>query len=169
MRARISSRDTFADTQPSAKRAARLGDGYLGNGDMTPFVPVYHEELQRLGKTGQGKLAGGHFWLIVSNEPDKTFDRVAPHIIYQLEMYNVWLKAAGQQAFPAASNKEELKASGMISVVTPTQAIDEIAAYIDATGIERYYTWTVPPGLPAAAMNPHLALFASDVMPAFKD
>ena len=152
----------------SAKRAARLGDGYIGTGDMTPFVPVYEQELEKLGKTGTGKLAGGHFWLIVSNEPDKTFDAVAPHIIYQLEMYNIWLTAAGQQPFPSATNNEELKASGMLSVVTPAQAIDEIGAYVEATGIERYYTWTVPPGMPAAAMNPHLELFASDVMPAFQ-
>ncbi|MEM7467475.1 MAG: LLM class flavin-dependent oxidoreductase [Pseudomonadota bacterium] len=152
----------------SAKRAARLGDGYIGTGDMTPFVPVYQDELERLGKSN-GKLAGGHFWLIVSNEPDKTFDLVAPHIIYQLEMYNVWLTAAGQQPFPTVTNPDELKASGMLSVVTPSQAIDEIGAYVEATGIERYYTWTVPPGLPAAAMNPHLALFAADVMPAFRD
>ena len=153
----------------SAQRAARLGDGYIGTGDMSPFVPVYHDELERLGKAGTGKLAGGHFWLIVSNEPDKTLDMVAPYIIYQLEMYNVWLSAAGQQAFPTARTKDELKASGMVSVVTPSQAVDEIGAYVEATGIERYYTWTVPPGLPAAAMNPHLALFASDVMPAFQD
>ncbi len=152
----------------SAKRAARLGDGYLGTGDMTPFVPVYEQELEKLGKGGTGKLAGGHFWLIVSNEPDKTFDMVAPHIIYQLEMYNIWLAAAGQDPFPPATNKDELKASGMLSVVTPSQAIDEIGAYVEATGIERYYTWTVPPGMPAAAMNPHLELFASDVMPAFQ-
>lgn len=151
----------------SAKRAARLGDGYIGTGDMTPFVPIYQDEMTKLGKGGQGKLAGGHFWLIVSNEPDKTFEVVAPHIIYQLEMYNVWLEAAGQEPFPTVTNKEQLKASGMISVVTPSQAIDEIGAYVEATGIERYYTWTMPPGMPAAAMNPHLELFATDVMPAF--
>lgn len=153
----------------SAKRAARLGDGYIGTGDMTPFVPVYQQELDKLGKAGTGMLAGGHFWLIVSNEPGKTFDMVAPHIIYQLEMYNVWLEAAGQEPFPTVTNKQQLKESGMISVVTPSQAIDEIGAYVEATGIERYYTWTMPPGMTAAAMNPHLELFATEVMPAFRN
>lgn len=153
----------------SAKRAARLGDGYIGTGDMSPFVPVYQQELAKLGKSGQGRLAGGHFWLIVSNQPDKTFERVAPHIIYQLQMYNVWLEAAGQQPFPTVNNNQQLKESGMLAVVTPNQAIDEIAAYVKATGIERYYTWTMPPGMAAAEMNPHLELFASEVMPALRN
>ena len=92
-----------------------------------------------------------------------------PHIIYQLEMYNVWLKDAGQEPFPTVTNKQQLKESGMISVVTPSRAIDEIGAYVEATGIERYYTWTMPPGMTAAAMNPHLELFATEVMPAFRN
>ena len=47
-------------------------------------------------------------------------------------------------------------------------AIDAIAAYVEATGIERYYTWTVPPGYPEAKMDEHLQLFAEEVMPAFR-
>jgi hypothetical protein len=39
---------------------------------------------------------------------------------------------------------------------------------VEATGIERYYTWTVPPGYPEAKMNEHLQLFAEEVMPAFR-
>lgn len=152
----------------AAKRAARLGDGYIGTGDMTPFVPIYRAERERLGRPGPGRLAGGHFWLIVSNEPDKTFARVAPHIIYQIQMYNVWRDESGQAAFPATSNERQLRESGMVRVLTPQQAVDAIAEYVEATGIERYYTWTVPPGMPAAEMNEYLELFATEVMPHFR-
>lgn len=152
----------------SAKRAARLGDGYIGTGDMTPFVPIYHEERARLGHAGPGHLAGGHFWLIVSNTPDATFREVAPYVIYQLQMYNAWFADAGQPGFPDVASEDDLRESGMIDVVTPQHAVDLIGAYVEATGIERYYTWTVPPGMPAAAMNDYLALFASDVMPHFR-
>lgn len=152
----------------SAKRAARLGDGFIGTGDMSPFVPIYHEERERLGHSGPGHLAGGHFWLIVSNDPDKTFKQVAPYIIYQLQMYNVWLNEAGQTPFPTVTNEHELKESGMLQILSPAHAVDAISEYVAATGIERYYTWTVPPGMPAAEMNEYLGLFASDVIPHFR-
>jgi len=152
----------------AAKRAARLGDGYIGTGDMTSSVPIYHAERERLGLPGPGRLAGGHFWLIVSNDPKRTFTEVTPHIIYQLQMYNVWMKAAGQATFPQTNNERELRDSGMLLVLSPSQAVEAIGAYVEATGIERYYTWTVPPGMPAARMNPYLELFASEVMPHFR-
>jgi alkanesulfonate monooxygenase SsuD/methylene tetrahydromethanopterin reductase-like flavin-dependent oxidoreductase (luciferase family) len=152
----------------SANRAARLGDGYIGTGDISALVPIYHEERERLGKPGPGRIAGGHFWLIVSNDPSKTFTRVAPHIIYQLQMYNVWLNEAGQTPFPETNNERQLRDSGMLQVLTPPEAVDAIGAYVEATGIERYYTWTVPPGMPAAEMNEYLELFATEVMPHFR-
>lgn len=83
----------FAPAVP--KRAARLGDGYIGTGEMADQAKIFIEEWQRLGRVGQGRLAGGHFWLIVSNNPDATFADVAPHVLYQIEMYNVRLGEAG--------------------------------------------------------------------------
>ena len=152
----------------SAKRAARLGDGFIGTGDISALVPIYHEERARLGRSGTGRLAGGHFWLIVSNDPNKTFSEVAPYIIYQIQMYNVWLTEAGQTPFPQTNNEQQLRESGMLQVLSPQEAVHAIATYVEVTGIERYYTWTVPPGMPAAQMNDYLELFATDVMPHFR-
>ncbi len=151
----------------AAKRAARLGDGFIGTGDIEALTTAYRDACERLGKP-PGRLSGGHFWLIVSDEPDKTFARVAPHIIYQLQMYNVWLREAGQTPFPETTNEQQLRESGQLLVLSPQHAVDAIAAYVEATGIERYYTWTVPPGMPAAEMNEHLELFATEVMPHFR-
>ena len=50
----------------------------------------------------------------------------------------------------------------------PQEAVDLIGDYVEATGIERYYNWTVPPGYEIELMNEHLALFADEVMPHFK-
>lgn len=152
----------------SARRAARFGDGYIGTGDMAPLVATYREELARLGKPGPGRLAGGHFWLIVSNDPAKTFAQVAPGVLYQIRMYNQWLGEAGQALFPEVTDPTELAKLGILSVVTPAEAVDRIGEYAAATGIERYYTWTVPPGVPEAQMNEYLQLFAEEVMPKFR-
>ncbi|MEQ8234118.1 MAG: LLM class flavin-dependent oxidoreductase [Gammaproteobacteria bacterium] len=151
----------------AARRAARLGDGYIGTGDMNEQARIYREECARLG-VAQPRLAGGHFWLIVSRDPARTFDAVAPHVLYQIAVYNQWLADAGQALFPAIDSPEQLRELGILLCVTPQHAVDHIARYVEATGIERYYTWTVPPGYPVAHMDEHLALFAEEVMPHFR-
>jgi hypothetical protein len=65
---------------------------------------------------------------------------------------------------PAAA----LKASGLLQVATPERAAELIDEYAAATGIERYYTWTIPPGVPVRRMDEHLELFATHVMPRFR-
>lgn len=152
----------------AAKRAARLADGYIGTADMIEQARIFRDEWQRLGRPGRGRLAGGHFWLIVSRDPARTFTAVAPHVRYQIEVYNEWLKDAGQALFPAIESPQDLQRLGILNCVTPTEAVDLISAYVEATGIERYYCWTVPPGYPVERMNEHLALFADEVMPHFR-
>ena len=152
----------------SAKRAARIGDGYLGTGEMGELLKVYREERARLGHSGPGRAIGGHFWLIASKDPKATLAELGPHVMYQIEMYNKWLGEAGQALFPPISSPAQLVEMGILQILTPQAAVDAIGAYVEATGIERYYTWTVPPGYPEAKMNEHLQLFAEEVMPAFR-
>ena len=152
----------------SAKRAARIGDGYLGTGEMTELVKIYREERARLGLAGPGRLAGGHFWLVASKDPKRTLAEIGPHVLYQIEVYNQWLAAAGQALFPPVSSPEQLVEMGILQILTPQAAVDAVGAYVEATGIERYYSWSVPPGYPEEKMNEHLQLFAEEVMPAFR-
>ncbi len=152
----------------SAQRAARIGDGYLGTGDMGELVKIYREERARLGKPGPGRLIGGHFWLVVSRDPARTLAEIGPHVLYQIEMYNKWLGEAGQALFPPVSSPAQLAEMGILQILGPQQAVDAIATYAEATGIERYYTWTVPPGYPEEKMNDHLQLFAEEVIPKFR-
>jgi len=152
----------------AARRAARLGDGYLGTGDMVVQARAFCDEWERLQRPGRPRLAGGHFWLVVARNPARTFAAIAPHVLYQIAVYNQWLSDAGQTLFPAVETAEQLRELGILHCVGPQEAVDLIADYRAATGIERYYTWTVPPGYPVDAMDEHLALFASEVIPHFR-
>jgi hypothetical protein len=59
---------------------------------MKGQVQAYLEELRALGKdTSSPKLAGGHFWLIVTNDPEKSWREISPHVLYQINMYAEWL------------------------------------------------------------------------------
>src|SRR5581483_883850 len=65
----------------AARRAARLADGYIGTGDLSSVYRMYCDELRAAGKDAtRARVAGGHFWLVVANDPDKTWAEMAPHI-----------------------------------------------------------------------------------------
>ena len=153
----------------SARRAARLGDGYIGTGDMSGIYRMYLDELRAAGKDpAQARVAGGFFWLVVANDPDKTWYEMAPHVQFQINVYADWTKKAGQELFPPMPNLEALKASGIFQVMTPAAAVAAISAYAAAVPVERFYCWTVPPGYPVRNMDEHLELMATKVMPHFR-
>jgi probable F420-dependent oxidoreductase len=152
----------------SVRRAARLGDGYIGTGDMKVLSDQYRAELRSLGKEQGARIAGGHFWLIVANDPERTRRAVAPHVLYQLQVYEEWLGKAGQALFPHLADEAALDASGILNVVTPEAAVRKIEEFVAEVPLERYYTWTLPPGFPAGAMQEHLELFATKVIPRFR-
>ena len=155
--------------EPAMRRAAKYADGFIGTGPIAPLVAIYQDELRKLGKPAdRPRVAAGHFWLIVANDPEKTFHEIAPHVLYQINLYSEWLTKAGQPIFPHLEDEKALRESGFIQVLTPEDAVKEIERYVAEVPLERYYTWTVPPGYPVKKMNEHLELFARKVMPHFR-
>ncbi|MEM7541966.1 MAG: LLM class flavin-dependent oxidoreductase [Pseudomonadota bacterium] len=149
----------------AARRTAQYADGYIGTGDMVEQVKLVESAWAKAGREGKPRLAGGHFWLIVAKDPERTFEAVAPHVLYQIQIYNQWLADAGQALFPPCPDIAALRDLGVLQVLPPSAAVDLIGSYIESTGIERYYNWTVPPGYAVEKMNEHLALFAEEVIP----
>ena len=56
----------------------------------------------------------------------------------------------------------------MLQVVEVDECIKRIRDYVNEMGLTHYYSWTLPPGLPAGWAQPHLELFADQVIPAFR-
>lgn len=148
------------------KRAATLGDGYMGTADTGDLTKGYLEELRAAGKDpARARVAGGHFWLIVSEDPEKAWSEVGEHIRYQLNVYAEWLGKAGQTLFPPMEDVAAVRASGAASIVTPDEAVAMMKEYLARVPLERYFNWTIPPGYPVRKMNEHLELFARKVIP----
>jgi hypothetical protein len=53
----------------------------------------------------------------------------------------------------------------VVDVDTCIKMIRDSASKVPLT---HFYSWTLPPGLPAKWVQPHLELFASKVIPAFR-
>jgi alkanesulfonate monooxygenase SsuD/methylene tetrahydromethanopterin reductase-like flavin-dependent oxidoreductase (luciferase family) len=157
-------------TPAALRRAVRFGDGFTVPGANRDVYDSYIAGLKAEGRpTDNVRFASGFWCLIVSDDPEKTFAEAADHVIYQANHYSVWLSAAGLQPLaPHIESHEDLRKSGLLQVVDPGTAISMIKSFADTVPITHFYSWTLPPGLPARWAQTHLELFASKVIPAFR-
>jgi len=157
-------------TPAALRRAVRFGDGFTVPGANRDVYDRYVAELEKVNRpTDNLRFASGFWFLIVSDDPERTFAEAADHVIYQVNNYSVWLQAGGLQPLaPHLNDREALKQSGLLQVVDPDTAIGMIRNLADTVPITHFYSWTLPPGLPPRWAQTHLELFASKVIPAFR-
>jgi probable F420-dependent oxidoreductase len=157
-------------TSAALRRAARYGDGFTVPGATRDVYDNYVAELKKRNRpTDNIRFASAVWCLIVSNDPEKTFSEAADHIIYQANNYSAWLSAAGLSPLSAhLRDREQLRQSGLLQVLDPDGAVTLIRELTNNVPITHFYSWTIPPGLPARWAQSHLELFASKVIPAFR-
>lgn len=109
----------------SAKRAARIADGYQ---PIAPkFVEAYRQELERLGKpvpplvkpTGDGTM-----FIHVTKDPKAAWQRILPHAMHETNDYAEWGHDLKDTPYKAVKTAEELKATGLYKVFTPEQCVE---------------------------------------------
>ena len=151
------------------RRAARYGDGYSGPTSVDA-CKAYCEALRAAGKDpAKARIKGGMPGAIaVSNDPERSFAMLAPHVIYFINSYAKWFEGSDTNVWPAVHSIDELKASGMLTVLTPEDMVRHIAAMTREVPLEAMSMALAPPGVPASAMMESLELFAAKVMPHFK-
>ncbi len=156
--------------KPSAsKRVARYGDGLIGSG----IRAIYEASRAKMSESGRNpdqlRVIEGQLWLVVSNDPDKTWRELGPHILHTFQDYAPGLEKAGLAGLmPYPKNVEDLRSMRYANIVTPDAAVRIIKEQIAGMPVEHFCCMTVPPGLPPSAMNPYLELFAQKVMPHFR-
>jgi hypothetical protein len=130
---------------------------------------MYLAELRAAGKDpARARVMGGDMWLIVADDPDRTFATYAPHLLYWFNAYSKWFEGTDTSPWPHLDNAEELLSKGLVNVVTPDAAIKLIKDRIAEVPVEMYTMMLTPPGIALNAVQTSLELFAKKVMPHFK-
>jgi alkanesulfonate monooxygenase SsuD/methylene tetrahydromethanopterin reductase-like flavin-dependent oxidoreductase (luciferase family) len=152
----------------AARRAARYGDGYVGPSNKAIYE-MYLAELRALGKDpARARVMGGDMWLIVTEDPDRTFATYAPHLLYWFNAYSKWFEGTDTSPWPHLDHAEELLSKGLVNVVTPEAAVKLIRDRIAEVPVEMYTMMLTPPGIELKPVQTSLELFATKVMPHFK-
>jgi alkanesulfonate monooxygenase SsuD/methylene tetrahydromethanopterin reductase-like flavin-dependent oxidoreductase (luciferase family) len=105
-----------------ARRAARLGLGLYPL--HAGIVPLYREECARLGRE-PGPVLFHLEWVHLTEDPDKTWREVAPHMVHAAKSYSDWADEAGWETSPfrGIDSLEKLKSSKLFHVVTPDECV----------------------------------------------
>jgi alkanesulfonate monooxygenase SsuD/methylene tetrahydromethanopterin reductase-like flavin-dependent oxidoreductase (luciferase family) len=112
----------------AARRAARLGVGYQpSTGDSWA---AFRAECVAQGRPDPGDYLGGDSTVtILAADPDATWAAIAPYALHEANAYGSWAAAAGAATgYRAATDADELRASGQYKVMTPDELLADLAA-----------------------------------------
>jgi alkanesulfonate monooxygenase SsuD/methylene tetrahydromethanopterin reductase-like flavin-dependent oxidoreductase (luciferase family) len=113
-------------TEASARRAARYGDGYIPAAVDPGLFQIYEQECRRLGRTPGPPIPNrGPMFLHVSDDPERDWPIVAPHVQYASNANAAFAaeRTGGVQTYPAITGLDDLKKNKMLMVVTPDQCV----------------------------------------------
>jgi alkanesulfonate monooxygenase SsuD/methylene tetrahydromethanopterin reductase-like flavin-dependent oxidoreductase (luciferase family) len=154
--------------QAALRRAARFGNGIIGGGDSVKRWTDYQSAMIAENRDPlHARLLYGLMWFIVSETPEQTWNRVAPHVLHQINSYAQWLKGTDHAIFKPMT-LEQLKASNTLEVVTPNAAIEKITSLAQSAPVTDIYGMIPPAGFPLEELGKHIELFAKTVIPAFQ-
>ena len=106
----------------SAKRAARFGLSMWPMNDS--IIPHYEAECEKLGKE-PGLFIRGANSVYVTDDPERGWDEIGPHILYYMQSYAKWSSDPKTSTSPlhGLDTIEKIRAAGVTKVVTPEEAI----------------------------------------------
>jgi alkanesulfonate monooxygenase SsuD/methylene tetrahydromethanopterin reductase-like flavin-dependent oxidoreductase (luciferase family) len=152
-----------------ARRAARIADGFYPPAGEN--WDVYRKACIELGEPDPGERfkALGPIFTHISEDPDRDWERIAPHAAHVVESYSSWtVEAYGRAAGPFAHgvNPDDLRASGAYQVLRSEDAVEMIR------GLGRDRTFILTPllgGLDPEFAWASLRRFEREVWPQVRD
>jgi alkanesulfonate monooxygenase SsuD/methylene tetrahydromethanopterin reductase-like flavin-dependent oxidoreductase (luciferase family) len=115
----------------SAHRAAELGDGFYACGadrlEMEALFEIHRADCMAAGRTPGRTLAFcGPLHIQVSEDPERTWSRLAPHAFGEMDFCAKWAsEGLGETPFTSATERDvdDLMRGGLYRVLTPEDAI----------------------------------------------
>jgi alkanesulfonate monooxygenase SsuD/methylene tetrahydromethanopterin reductase-like flavin-dependent oxidoreductase (luciferase family) len=153
-------------SEAAARRAARLRVGFLPSIGDPALKEIYEEECARVGYEGFCILPTGPGFVLVSEDPDKTWEEIKRYAWFDADTYrNMQTVGNRSQVTTAASNPDELRREGIYRVVTP----DECVTLVEELG--PMGTMVLHPlmcGIPVEIGWQSLELFKDKVLPTIR-
>jgi alkanesulfonate monooxygenase SsuD/methylene tetrahydromethanopterin reductase-like flavin-dependent oxidoreductase (luciferase family) len=165
-----------------ARIAGRLGEGVLWLD--AELVEVYRTALSEAGHDPARARVTGLANMIVADDPEEAWARIAPHLSYQWTSYAAHSSAdAAQELKARLDDKMEgkgvdphsLRSPGPVmnppafDVVTPAEAVTRLRHWLEPLPVEHVYLWASIAGMPDDLVQRHIELLGREVAPHVAD
>ena len=149
----------------SARRAARLGDGFCPPVCSAELIAAYRDECKRLGKQpGPIFDSTGPFTIYVAEDPEAAWATLGPYALHETRSYSKWAEEGGAKVpFSWVESVEQLRTTGLYQVLTPDECLTLARAQSDAGRLLTFHPLTA--GVPADFSWESLELFVNKVLP----
>ena len=120
-------------SEPAARRAARIADGFLPSGPGC--WEFYRDECLKLGKPDPGPgMVGSSAVVTLAEDPEAAWEELGPYFLHETNAYGAWQAAARVEEVTYAlfDSVEALRASGQYRILTPDEYKAELAEAGDA-------------------------------------
>ena len=111
----------------------------------------------------------GVAWMVVADDPDEAYERILPHLAWQLNTYQA-ARVAGTGQAPSPLTVEVLReqriTSGIIpplQVLTPEDAIEYLRSRAEGMPMVEAYCWASIGGMPDDLAHRHAELLCTTV------
>ncbi len=148
-------------TEKAAKRAAKLRAGFFPAIGDQRLADIYTEECARVGfHGGFVSMPNGPGFVHVSENPERDWQRIAPHVLYDAQTYASWQTTDQRSQMHVEGNTlDDVKKSGAYTVLTP----DDTVKLAEETG--RIILHPLMGGMEPALGWESLKLFEEKVLP----
>ncbi|HEY8525982.1 MAG TPA: LLM class flavin-dependent oxidoreductase [Acidimicrobiales bacterium] len=109
----------------AARRAARLGDGFMPGLPDPALIAAYEAERERLGRPrGRVVNPAAPMGVLVTDDPDRTWREAGPYLLHEARTYGQWEnERPGANPYPLVEDPEALRQMGVFAVVTPDECV----------------------------------------------
>lgn len=151
----------------AVERILKFGDGYMGTDTV---CQAYVDKLRELGRdTSAAKVRITGVTTVVADETEAAMDELAPYFLHVNNSYGEWfgedqVHDDGHAMKPMTL--DEFKASGMLTILTPEQAVATFRDLQERMALDQYIM-SMPCGLPAKRFIHYAGIVRDKVMPAF--
>lgn len=155
----------------NARRAGRNRAGllWLDPGLLGP----YREGLAEGGHDPELARMGGLVAMIVSNDPERAWETIVPHLDYQWASYDAAARAGTDDpALPDLQNETSIERSAGPAMlppgydaVTPEEAVRRLERWLGGAPVTDLFFFDSLAGMPDELVEEHMTLLATEVAP----
>jgi alkanesulfonate monooxygenase SsuD/methylene tetrahydromethanopterin reductase-like flavin-dependent oxidoreductase (luciferase family) len=144
-----------------ARFAGELGMGLLA---LDPnLLEPYHAGLLAGGRSADAARMAGVLSIVLSDDPEAVWPKVAPHVAYQIDSYNRHAIAGTDQAAFQPVNPERLRSARpgrepRVVVATPEDAAAYVWRRTSGLPVEEVFIWATIGAMPDDVVDRHLEL-----------